>query len=69
MRETPPLYTVAGHLVCWTLDRRADFPKSQRFTFGQRVDNLSLDCLQPSLSSGYHFLAQGEVMSGALLLK
>src|SRR5258708_6404378 len=46
MRETPPLYTVAGQLVGWTLDRTADFPKSQRFTFGQRVDNLSLDCLQ-----------------------
>jgi tetratricopeptide (TPR) repeat protein len=41
-----PDYTVAGQLVDWTLDRTADLPKSQRFTFGQRVDNLSLDCLQ-----------------------
>jgi len=29
----------------WTLDKTADFPKRQRFTFGQRVDNLSLDSL------------------------
>ena len=33
-----------GRRVGWTLDRTADFPKSQRFTFGQRLDNLSLDC-------------------------
>ena len=53
MRETPPLYTVAGQLVGWTLDRTADFPKSQRFTFGQRVDNLSLDCLQQVVRAIY----------------
>ena len=33
-------------LVGWTLDRTADIPKSQRFTFGQRLDNLTLDALQ-----------------------
>jgi hypothetical protein len=53
MRETPPLYTVAGQLVGWTLDRTPDFPKSQRFTFGQRVDNLSLDCLQQVVRAIY----------------
>ena len=53
MPETPPLYTVAGQLVGWTLDRTADFPKSQRFTFGQRVDNLSLDCRQQVVRAIY----------------
>ena len=53
MRETPPLYTVADQLVGWTLDRTADFPKSQRFTFGQRLDNLSLDCLQQVVRAIY----------------
>ena len=45
-REHPPIYTVMGEIVGWTLDRSASFPKSQRFTFGQRLDNLTLDALQ-----------------------
>lgn len=45
-REQPPIYTVLSEIVGWTLDRTAGFPKSQRFTFGQRLDNLSLDALQ-----------------------
>ena len=31
------------------MDRTADIPKSQRFTFGQRLDNLSLDALQRTI--------------------
>jgi hypothetical protein len=53
MRDAPPLYTIVGQLVGWTLDRTADFPKSQRFTFGQRLDNLSLDCLQQVVRAIY----------------
>jgi len=54
LRETPPLCMVAGQLV--ELD--ADFPKSQLFTFGQRVGiYLSLDCflqvVHASISTGY----------------
>jgi len=45
-RENPPIYTVLSEIVGWTLDRTADFPKSRRFTFGQRLDGLSLDALQ-----------------------
>ena len=48
-RETPPLYTLLSEVVGWTLDRTADIPKSQRFTFGQRLDNLSLDALQRTI--------------------
>lgn len=33
-------------LTGWTLDRTASLPKSQRFTFGERVDRLTLDCLE-----------------------
>lgn len=29
----------------WTLRRSADIPKSQRFTFAKRLDDLSLDTL------------------------
>ncbi|MEI7731956.1 MAG: four helix bundle protein [Verrucomicrobiota bacterium] len=32
-------------LTGWTMDRTADLPKSQRFTFGQRLDNVTLDSL------------------------
>jgi len=42
----PPLFTLMSEIVGWTLDRTADIPKNQRFTFGQRLDNLTLDALQ-----------------------
>lgn len=35
-----------SEIVGWTLDRTADIPKSQRFTFGQRLDNPALDGFQ-----------------------
>jgi hypothetical protein len=43
--QEPPLYTLLMELTGWTLDRTADIPKNARFTFGQRVDNLTLDAL------------------------
>lgn len=43
--EKPPIYTVLVEVVGWTLDRTAGLPKSTRFTFGQRLDNLTLDAL------------------------
>ena len=42
----PPLYTHLAALVGWTLQRTASIPKSHRFTFGERVDNLTLNCLE-----------------------
>ena len=41
----PPLYTLLTELVSWTLERTVDIPKRHRFTFGQRIENLSLDAL------------------------
>ena len=41
----PPLLTLLGEVLGWTLDRTADIPKSQRFTFGQRLNGLTLDAL------------------------
>lgn len=41
----PPVYALLVELTGWTLDRTASLPKSQRFTFGERVDRLTLDCL------------------------
>ncbi|MCP5515638.1 MAG: four helix bundle protein [Verrucomicrobiales bacterium] len=42
----PPIYTALVDLVGWTLDRTAALPRSHRFTFGERVDRLTLDCLE-----------------------
>ena len=41
----PPIHTALTELTGWTLDRSASLPKSHRFTFGQRLDNLTLDAL------------------------
>lgn len=41
----PPIYTVWEEFCGWTFDRTADIPKSQRFTFGQRIDSITLDVL------------------------
>lgn len=49
----PPVYTVLVDLTGWTLDRTASLPKSQRFTFGERVDRLTLDCLELTLEAIY----------------
>lgn len=42
----PPIQTLTTELVQWTLQRTASIPKSQRFTFGQRLDGISLDALE-----------------------
>jgi hypothetical protein len=42
----PPLYTALADLAGWTLDRTASFPKSSRFTFGQRLDQRTFDALE-----------------------
>lgn len=47
--KEPPIYTLLMGLAGWTLDRTADIPKAARFTFGQRVDNLTLDALQEAV--------------------
>jgi hypothetical protein len=41
----PPLLTLLQEILGWTLDRTADLPRSQRFTFGQRLDGLTLESL------------------------
>lgn len=51
--QRPPIYTALAELVGWTLNRTAGFPKSHRFTFGQRVDNLTLDALMLAVRAIY----------------
>jgi hypothetical protein len=42
----PPIYTLIVEWLGWSLDRTASLPRSHRFTFGERVDRLTLDCLE-----------------------
>ena len=49
----PPVYTLLVDLLGWSLDRTASLPRSQRFTFGERVDRLTLDCLERALEAIY----------------
>lgn len=44
--KRPPLHTELMELTGWTLDRTAAMPKSQRHTFGQRLDNLCIDAIE-----------------------
>lgn len=47
----PPVYGLLVELTGWTLDRTASLPRSHRFTFGERVDRLTLDCLELALEA------------------
>ena len=49
----PPVYPLLVDLIGWSLDRTAGLPRSHRFTFGERVDRLTLDCLEHTLEAIY----------------
>jgi hypothetical protein len=49
----PPVYTAIVDLVDWSLERTAGLPRSHRFTFGERVDRLTLDCLELVIAAVY----------------
>lgn len=40
-------------LTGWTLDRTAGLPRSHRFTFGERVDRMTLDGLELVIEATY----------------
>jgi hypothetical protein len=49
----PPIFAEVTDLIGWTLGRTADLPKSHRFTFGQRLDNTSLEVLRLTIRALY----------------
>jgi len=51
--ERPPVYALLADLAGWTLDRTASLPRSHRFTFGERIDHLTLDCLELAIEAIY----------------
>lgn len=52
-KERPPIYTIWEEFCGWTFDRTSSIPKTQRFTFGQRIDSITLDVLQLIVRSIY----------------
>lgn len=67
--NTPPLHTELFELAGWTLDRTAAFPKSQRHTFGQRLDDLVLDALEDEVRARYATRAETAAHLDALNLR
>jgi hypothetical protein len=64
MRDAPPLYTIVGQLVGWTLDRTAQISrKASGSLLDRALDNLSLDCLQQVVRAIY---SPGKQRSGHL---
>ncbi len=45
--------TLLTETLGWTMDRTAAFPKSQRFTFGQTLDRLSLEAVLRSVRAAF----------------
>lgn len=65
----PPLCTLLEEITGWTLDRSASLPKSQRFTFGQRLDNAALDALLLAVRARYATAAKQRSPLESLNLK
>ena len=51
--EVPVLFTSWEQTVGEILDRTLKFPKSVRFTFSARIDNLALDVLEQIVEARY----------------
>lgn len=58
VQEPPPILTVTEEFLGWTLDRTASLPKSQRHTFGQRLDGLTLEALECIITARYDVRAR-----------
>jgi hypothetical protein len=57
-QEPPPILTVTEQFLGWSLDRSASLPKSQRHTFGQRIDLLTLEALEHVITARYDVRAR-----------
>lgn len=57
----PTLYLRWEAVVGAVLDRTIGFPKTVRFTFAQRIDNLALDVLEDIVEARYATKARTQV--------
>jgi hypothetical protein len=67
-QEPPPILTVTEDFLGWTLDRTASLPKSHRYTFGQRLDTLTLDALDHIITARYDSRARSNELRALNLI-
>lgn len=67
-QEPPPILTVTEDFLGWTLDRTAALPRSQRHTFGQRLDGLVLDALEHIITARYDVCARSDELRAVNLI-
>ena len=66
-RDKPPILLVKWYDVSkWLLERVDGFPKNQRFIFGQRIADRTLNILEVLVEAAYssgkvNLLARGEI--------
>ncbi len=53
MIPDPPLFVLWYDFTKWLLNKTEKFPKSVRFTFSGRVDNLALDTIEGIIEARY----------------
>jgi len=67
--QRPPIQTLTVELVQWTLHRTSSIPKAQRFTFGQRLDGLTLDALESIVRALFSSPSEKLVLLGELNIR
>jgi hypothetical protein len=53
MTPEPPLFVLWYDFTKWLLNRTEKFPKSVRFSFSGRIDNLALDIIEGVVEARY----------------
>ena len=53
MSDNVPVFTLWEEFVIWMLHHTDKFPKSKRFSFSLRIENLILDILQDIVRASY----------------
>ena len=53
MLDNVAVFSLWKDFTGWLLDHTQNFPKSVRFTFSSRIDNLTLDILQQIVKAAY----------------
>ena len=53
MIPEPPLFVLWYDFSKWLLDKTEKFPKKARFTFSNRIDNLTLDIIEGIIEARY----------------
>ena len=64
----PPILTVTEDFLGWTLDRTSSLPRSQRHTFGQKLDMHTLQALEHIITARYDVRARANELRALNLI-